>query len=169
MYLKERYGQLRYVQFVDGDCMLQAGWMEAAVALLEQHTDWAAVCGRLREREPGASIYNRLCDLEWDRPVGRTEHCGGIFMARVTAFEAVGGFDATLGAGEEPELCRRLHRAGWQTHRVDTPMALHDADMVVRHGEKVALIVVTHSATLAERIGRVMELRNGLLFDRASR
>ena len=33
----------------------------------------AVVCGRRRERLPEASVYNRLCDLEWDGPPGETE------------------------------------------------------------------------------------------------
>src|SRR5688572_22948402 len=59
---------LAYVQFVDGDCEVVAGWLEAATAFLDTHADVAAVSGRLRERHPERSIYNRLCDIEWDKP-----------------------------------------------------------------------------------------------------
>ena len=68
-----------------------------------QHSDVAVVCGRRRERHPSASIYNRLCDIEWDTPVGQTSACGGDSLVRAEAFEAVGGFRAQLMAGEEPE------------------------------------------------------------------
>ena len=44
--LQEEPG-LRYVQFVDGDCELMAGWLEAAVRTLEARPEVAAVCGRL--------------------------------------------------------------------------------------------------------------------------
>src|SRR5262245_33530532 len=52
---------LEYVQFVDGDCELAAGWIEAAAAFLGAHPEVAAVCGRRRERHPERSLYNLLC------------------------------------------------------------------------------------------------------------
>ena len=118
-----------YVQFVDGDCTLQPGWIENAATFLRANPQAAVVCGRLRERFPEASVYNRLCDKEWTTPLGRTEACGGIFMIRAEAFSGVGGFDPALIAGEEPELCVRLRAAGWEVWRIDAEMALHDAAM----------------------------------------
>ena len=55
--------------------------------------------------------------------------CGGIFMIRAAAFVDTGGFDPSVIAGEEPELCYRLRSRGWKIYRVDIPMALHDAAM----------------------------------------
>ena len=118
------------VQFVDGDCEVVAGWLATARDALDGHPDRAAVCGRLRERHPDRSVYNRLCDLEWDVPAGEVAACGGIAMMRAAAFREAGGFDATLIAGEEPELCVRLRDKGWRIVRLDAEMALHDAEMV---------------------------------------
>lgn len=115
-----------FVQFVDGDCELDEAWLERGVRELESRDDLAVVCGRRRERFPDRSIYNRLADLEWDTPVGEAEACGGDAMMRVDAFEAVGGFDPTVTAGEEPELCGRLRRAGQVVLRVDAEMSRHD-------------------------------------------
>jgi len=120
---------LAYVQFVDGDCEIVGGWLETAAAFLKRHDDVAIVCGRLRERYPERSIYNLLCDIEWDTPVGASKACGGIAMARAKAFRDAGGYRADLIAGEEPELCVRLRAAGWQVWRLDAEMALHDAAM----------------------------------------
>jgi glycosyltransferase involved in cell wall biosynthesis len=122
--------QTEFVQFVDGDCELQPGWLERAVKALSGEPELAAVCGRLRERCPEASIYNRLCDLEWNGPAGEISACGGIAMYRASALQAVGGFDESVVAGEEPELCLRLRRAGWKIRRLPDEMALHDAAMV---------------------------------------
>jgi GT2 family glycosyltransferase len=127
--LIERAPALRHVQFVDGDCEVVGGWLETAHARLEDRADLAVVCGRRRERNPSASVYNLLCDLEWDTPVGEAVACGGDAMMRVEAFRAVGGFDPTLIAGEEPELCFRLRAAGWRIERIDAEMTLHDAAM----------------------------------------
>ena len=120
---------LEFVQFVDGDCELTSAWLEQAAQFLEDHPQVAAVSGRLRERHPEASIYNRLCAIEWDVPPGEASACGGIVMMRVRALESVDGFDPDLIAGEEPELCVRLREAHWSVHRIDIEMAKHDADI----------------------------------------
>jgi GT2 family glycosyltransferase len=122
--------ELRYVQFVDGDCEVFDDWLEAATSFLEQHSTVACVCGRLRERFPQRSVYNRLCDYEWDRPTGETDACGGIAMMRCAVFSSLDGFREDLVAGEEPELCRRLRHQGWKVWRLARDMAWHDAAML---------------------------------------
>lgn len=118
-----------FVQFVDGDCTLEPDWLETALAYM-QATPEAVVCfGRLRERYPDVSIYNALCDLEWRRPLGKVASCGGIFLVRAQAFHGVGGFDESIRAGEEPELCERLRADGGEVHSIDVPMAQHDAEL----------------------------------------
>ncbi len=117
------------VQFVDGDCEVADGWIETAERALVEHATWAVVCGRRRERFPEASIYNRLCDIEWDTPLGESKWCGGDAMIRRQAFRQVNGYDPAVIAGEEPEMCVRLRQAGWLIHRIDAEMTLHDAAM----------------------------------------
>ncbi len=121
--------QIQYVQFVDGDCEIFPQWLTTARQALETCEDLAVVCGRRRERFPQATVYNRLCDIEWDTPVGEATACGGDAMMRVSAFERVQGYNANLIAGEEPELCVRLRRQGWKIWRIDADMTLHDAAM----------------------------------------
>lgn len=116
-----------YVQFVDGDCEVDSGWLTSALLFLDAHQGVAVVCGRRRERHPEHSIYNLLCDIEWDTPLGEAKACGGDAMFRADAFKAVGGYRASLIAGEEPELCVRLRSVGWQVWRIDDEMTLHDA------------------------------------------
>lgn len=118
------------VQLVDGDCVVQPGWMHAALAAMAAHPAAVAVCGRRRERHPEAALWNRLCDREWDTPVGRAKACGGDALMRLAALRAVGGYREDLIAGEEPELCLRLARAGGEIWRIDAEMTLHDAGMV---------------------------------------
>jgi GT2 family glycosyltransferase len=118
-----------YVQFIDGDCELEAGWLETARNDLSKNSKTAVVCGRLRERHPEASTYNRLCDIEWNTPVGASLACGGIAMMRSRVLTEVDGFDESLIAGEEPELCFRLREQGWAIMRLPDAMAVHDADM----------------------------------------
>ncbi|WP_226876583.1 glycosyltransferase family A protein [Microbulbifer hainanensis] len=128
-HLLRSYPKLEYVQFVDGDCELQAGWLTAARTYLVEHPRCAIVCGRRRERYPKWSVYNRLCDMEWDTPIGDAASCGGDFLARVTALRNVAGFDPKVIAGEEPEMCFRLRRMNWAIARIEAEMTLHDAAM----------------------------------------
>jgi glycosyltransferase involved in cell wall biosynthesis len=120
---------LDYVQFVDGDCELVTQWMEVAVDFLRQHPDAAAACGRRRERYPQRSIFNQLCDMEWNSKIGKARYCGGDVVLRVQALREVSGYRVDLIAGEEPELCVRLRAKGWSIWRLDHEMTLHDAAM----------------------------------------
>lgn len=119
-----------YVQLIDGDCAVDPGWLAHAADFLDRHPHAAVACGRRRERHPEASVYNRLCDWEWNTPPGPATACGGDALMRRAALEEVGGFDPALIAGEEPELCLRLRRAGWEIWRLDAEMTLHDAHML---------------------------------------
>jgi GT2 family glycosyltransferase len=122
------------VQFVDGDCEVVAGWLDRAESELHAHPEVSVVCGRRRERHPEASIYNRLCDIEWDTPIGIADACGGDALMRVAPVREVGGYNPELIAGEEPELCLRLRQRGWKILRVDAEMTLHDA-AITRFGQ----------------------------------
>jgi hypothetical protein len=124
--LRQVAPEVLLVQFVDGDCEVVEGWLDAGHRALAARPGTAVVCGRRRERWPGRSLYNRLADLEWDTPVGPAESCGGDALMRALAFQRVGGFDPTVPAGEEPELCARLRRDGWAIDRIDAEMTLHD-------------------------------------------
>ena len=126
--IREIAPELRLVQFLDGDCEVAGGWIDTARAALLAEPDVAAVCGRRREKFPEASLWNRMIDREWAAAApGEVRACGGDSMMRVAAFEAVGGFDPGLIAGEEPELCYRMRQAGWRILRLDAEMTRHDA------------------------------------------
>lgn len=127
--LQETGSELRYVQFVDGDCAVVDGWIAAGAAALDADRELAVACGWRRERAPDATVYNLLCDIEWHRPPGVIDACGGDAMMRLEHFRAVGGFDPSLIAGEEPELCVRLRGRGWRILRLPEDMTLHDAAM----------------------------------------
>ena len=119
--------QADYVQFLDGDCAVRAGWIETALAFMADHPKVAVVCGRRRERFVEASVYNRLIDAEWNTPIGAAKACGGDALIRREALAAVGGYRDDLIAGEEPEMCLRMRKLGWQIWRIDAEMTWHDA------------------------------------------
>lgn len=128
--LLEHSPQIAFVQFVDGDCEVAADWFGKALATIESQQNHAIVFGRRRERFPEKSIYNRLCDDEWDVPLGLVAECGGDALIRAEALQEAGGYSDDLIAGEEPDLCLRLSRSGWQFRRIDAEMTLHDANIL---------------------------------------
>ncbi|HQT25766.1 MAG TPA: glycosyltransferase [Burkholderiales bacterium] len=128
--LKALFPETAFVQFLDGDCEFIDGWLGHAVRAMEENPDAGIVCGRLKERNPDRSIYNMLCDIEWDGQPGEIRECGGIFMTRSDLFDALGGFRESLIAGEEPELCLRVRREGYSILRIENDMAWHDANIL---------------------------------------
>lgn len=120
---------IEFIQFVDGDCELLESWIPTALDFLEKNPQAAVVCGQRKEKFPEQSIYNQLCALEWKREPGATTACGGDALFRVSALTDAGGFNDTLIAGEEPELCFRLRGLGWDIQALPNDMTLHDANM----------------------------------------
>lgn len=125
----ENAGEAEFIQFVDGDCEVDPDWIATGLAAMRADSSLGVLAGRRRERFPDNSIYNRLCDAEWNTPIGLAQAVGGDMLARRIALDSIGGFDPTLIAGEEPEMCLRLARAGWRIARLDAEMTLHDAAM----------------------------------------
>jgi GT2 family glycosyltransferase len=125
---------LEFVQMIDGDCEVQAGWIAAALETLRRGDDIAVALGRLRERFPDRSIYIALCDDEWDIPIGDATGCGGNAMFRVAALRQVNFYNPKMIAGEDSELSMRLRNNGWRVRRIDVEMALHDA-AITRFGQ----------------------------------
>ncbi|HKX23591.1 MAG TPA: glycosyltransferase family 2 protein [Rhizorhapis sp.] len=127
--LVEKAPSLDFVQFVDGDCKMAAGWMEAGVKALGDDPSLGLVTGWRSEMHPGASVYNAMFEVDWHRPAGAIATCGGDMMVRVEAFRQTGGFNPKVIAAEDDEFCLRLGKTGWRLERLPLPMTLHDADM----------------------------------------
>lgn len=128
--LREKYPDIEYVQFIDGDCEVIEGWIEAAAETLDVNPDVVAVCGWRRERYPDRSIYNRICDVEWRMgSVGTTLSFGGDVMIRAESLAAVGGYDGSVIAAEDDELSVRLRQTNGKLLRIDRDSTLHDANM----------------------------------------
>jgi glycosyltransferase involved in cell wall biosynthesis len=170
--LLARYPDLAVVMFVDGDCEVRDTWFSTALPKFSMDETLAVVCGRRRERFPERTLYNFLCDVEWNTPVGEAAACGGDAIYRVKVFQEVGGFNSAFIAGEEPELCFRIRQKGYRIQRIDAEMTLHDADMsrfsqwwkrTKRSGYAFFLNAYTHGNETAERMN-VREVKSILVW-----
>jgi GT2 family glycosyltransferase len=133
--LLQRHSDLALVQFVDGDCVLDPGWLPEAVKAIDADHSLGAVWGMLRERYPEASIYNRVSELEWRvPPAGETSYFGGLVLIRVEAFRAAGGFDPGVVASEDQELSARVRAKCWRIQRIATLTGVHDS-RIMRFGQ----------------------------------
>ncbi|MBL1321898.1 MAG: glycosyltransferase family 2 protein [Methylophaga sp.] len=124
---------IEFVQFIDGDCTLLAGWIEVASNALINNSQRAAVIGHLLERNIEASSYNRLCALEWRSAPGDLSDfgaLGGISMIRTSVFKELGGFNPEVIAGEDSEFGVRMGLAGYKVTKLDQQMATHDANIL---------------------------------------
>ena len=117
------------VHFFDGDTIVNKAWFEKAAAAIKA-PGVVAVSGRREELAPAATVYNFWMHHDWYAPPGRRETCGGDVLFRRDALLKAGGYDASLIAGEERDLCTRLTRDDQAVIvRLDEPMTLHDGNM----------------------------------------
>jgi cellulose synthase/poly-beta-1,6-N-acetylglucosamine synthase-like glycosyltransferase len=117
-----------YVMFLDGDTVIDPAFIADALPSFAS-PEIAIVWGHRRETHPRRSLYNRALDLDWIYPAGPAEFCGGDALFRSDVLRVTGGFNKTLIAGEEPELCRRILKLGLRILHVDLPMTGHDLDI----------------------------------------
>ncbi|MDA8290453.1 MAG: glycosyltransferase [Actinomycetota bacterium] len=110
------------VVFTDSGCVFDESWLPRLLAPLREEGE-SVTCGPARARE--SSVYS---GARW---WGSTQEkyvpaCSTINLAFTrAAFDAVGGFDETFGAGEDLDFSWRLVDRGYQLRWV--------ADAVVRH------------------------------------
>jgi GT2 family glycosyltransferase len=124
--------RVKFIQFIDGDCVVAKDWLDVATRTLLEDPTCSAVIGHLREAYPTASVYNRLCEMEWKSLpgiVGNFGSYGGISMIRADVFVELGGFNLDVIAGEDSELGVRMGLAGYRIVKIDHLMATHDANI----------------------------------------
>lgn len=117
-----------YVLFLDGDTVLHPDFVLCAMKYFADPRT-AVVWGHRRELAPRASVYNRVLDLDWIYPPGPSQFCGGDALIRRDVLDQTGGYDETLIAGEEPEMCQRMIQLGYVILHIDCPMTGHDLAM----------------------------------------
>lgn len=116
----------QFVQFLDGDCVVDPDWPTLALDFLNRTPKAGLVHGHIFEECPDMSVYNWMTDWEWKKPEGPDAKGIGCFMLRAEVFEATGGLRPTMIAAEDDEFFARIRKAGWQTWCIARPMCRHD-------------------------------------------
>ena len=117
------------IHFLDGDTILNGTWLRKAVRAVNDPAV-ACVFGRREEMAPKSTVYNFWAHHDWHVPPGRMDTCGGDVLFRRAALLDAGGYDPSLIAGEERDLCFRLIRdQDVSIISLNEPMTLHDINM----------------------------------------
>jgi GT2 family glycosyltransferase len=118
-----QYATGDYFYLMDGDQVLDANFIPAAISYLEAHPEIAAVGGHVREMNVGNQEFEiraaEVCSDKNMNPgiVDRLD-CGGLY--RVAAIRDVEYFaDRNLHAFEEIDLGVRLQSKNWKLARID--------------------------------------------------
>ena len=121
-----------FILFLDGDTVLHPEFVATALPHLAD-TSIAGVYGDRREMRTDDSIYNAIFDMDWNAASSEGSswsiYFGGDALVRRSALESVGGYNESLIAGEEPDMCRRMRGLGNRILHINVPMTLHDLAM----------------------------------------
>jgi len=116
------------IAFVDGDCVLESGWLKYAVGFFEQDLLLAGVSGALTEvtSESGTSRSQKTVwfDVDGSSPKEASRLSGNAVYRRA-AVDLVGGFNPYVRSLEEVDLCCRLRKAGYQLLYLPRKVATH--------------------------------------------
>ena len=115
--------------FVDADHELAPGWMAAAAESMREPT--VAAAGALYVDPPGGTWVQQIYGALRGRTKGRhdTDWLGsGNMIVRKETFERVSGFDISLEACEDVDLCRRLRSAGFRIVADERLRSIHHGD-----------------------------------------
>lgn len=122
------------VLFLDGDAELVPGWLDIAVALMDDDPTIGGVTGA-RISLPIDTATDERPDppgltAEWSS----VTHSGGSALYRRSALETAGTFDPYLYSDEEPDLSIRLRHHGFRLARTTYPAIFDYTDPVDRIG-----------------------------------
>lgn len=111
--LRQLHPELAYVQFLAVDDVLRPGWLEVAETTLDEDPELFAVCGQRTALAPEASVFRRVFDVQWrSEEPGPIARIGSDVVIRCAAFDAVGGYQPGLIAGESEIGIRLRHHGG---------------------------------------------------------
>jgi len=178
--LAYQHAQGNYFYLLDGDMVLEAGFLPAAVAYLEANPEIAAVGGEVREMNLANQEFRiraKSLDKDPNRIPGIVDRLEGGGLYRTSAVREVGYFaDRNLHAFEEFELAARLQSRSWKMARINATAVKHFGHTLggfrllgrrLRSGYLAATGEILRSAIgtpqLSIVLRRLSHIRNGLI------
>ncbi|WP_210245117.1 glycosyltransferase [Methylobacterium sp. WL9] len=117
----------RFVCLIDGDMVLDPGFLSAGLRFLGENPEVAGVGGGVRDvNVVNLEFKRRALRGAVDLQPGSVDRLNGGGLYRREAIEQVGHFsDRNLHGYEEFDLAVRLRAAGWRLHRLAVPFVDH--------------------------------------------
>lgn len=106
-----RASQGELIAFLDADCVAGKRWLAASVARLADPGVGASGGMYLADRH-GNWVQRAWATTEAGPTTEGAALPGGSLVLRRETFEAIGGFNETLSAGEDDEICLRVRNRG---------------------------------------------------------
>lgn len=121
------YSEGEFLLLLDGDMELEPGFIDQAVAFLNEHPEYAGVAGTVvMDDASNYEFVSRKQRINKIYPLGDCDHLSGGGLYRRSAIEDIGYLtNRSLHAYEEAELGMRLLHAGYKLRRLDVPYFRH--------------------------------------------
>lgn len=182
-----RAAATEFVAFLDPDVLPRTGWLEV---MLGHFSDpkVALVAPRILAMDPDSTVLARYEHTRGSLHRGRRESAvqahgpvpyvpSSALLVRRTALLADGGFDESMGAGDDVDLCWRLDRAGWRLRYEPAARVAHSNPVTLRkwfvhkltHGTGVAPLGQRHAGMAAPLSLPVWTAATALLFGTLTR
>lgn len=122
-----QYSRAPFICLMDGDMLLDPGFLPEALAFLAAHPGAAGVTGHVEEMNDTSLEYvRRGRRVSPENRTGPVDRMNGGGLYRRAAIEQAGYLsDRNLHGYEEFELGVRLRQRGWSLHRLDRRFARH--------------------------------------------
>ncbi len=133
--LKRVAPHIKYVQFLDTDCVLDPDWIATAERFMARRPEVAVVGGQVKSTTGLPIEYPTIADRKRHEDEGEIQTVlGGSALMRTDKFEAVGGFRGDLQTTETIDLCIRLRRRGAHIWRLEEAMRLSNPTLTTPEG-----------------------------------
>lgn len=154
-----QYSREPFICLMDGDMLLDAGFLRKALAYLEAHPSVAGVTGHVEEMNDTSLEYvRRTRRVSPENRTGSIDRMNGGGLYRRAALEQVGYLsDRNLHGYEEFDLGLRLRAQGWDLYRLDCRFVRHFGHAV----DAYALLVRRWKSGYLRGIGEVLRAALG--------
>jgi len=115
----------KYIQFLDGDMVLDKNWFKNAVPILENDEQVAGVVGILTQEFYNTYYNKKMRKWVESLKTGEIKCFDGANLCQRSVLLKIGSYNPYLKGHEETELSLRITKSGYKILRLPHPMSHH--------------------------------------------